>query len=152
MSRPTSRETYFNIKENGLLSRLRFQVYDIIYQHQPITISQMIRIAASEVTNTGSFTGRISELERMGLIYSVKEDECPVTGRNVIFWGTTDNLPAPLEKKPTKTEIIRDLEKQLAERDQEIVRLKHILRNLRDELEGQSLDIHAGHVGPTVGL
>jgi predicted transcriptional regulator len=108
-ARRTSIETYHAIKEEGLLSKLRFQVYDIIYKNQPITISEIIRRASREVTNTGSFTGRISELERMGVIESAYEGDCPITGRNVNFWVTTNELPKKLEKEKTKTEIIKEL-------------------------------------------
>jgi hypothetical protein len=88
-------------------------VYNIIYEHQPLTISEMIRYASNRVTNTGSFTGRISELQEMDLIYIHHEGPCPITGRNVIFWATTNNLPKKIERKMTKKEkvnfVLRDL-------------------------------------------
>jgi hypothetical protein len=115
MTRKTSIATFIKIKEEGLLSDLRFKVYEIIYKNQPITISQMIREASRSVTNTGSFTGRISELKKMDMIYEHHEGPCPVTGRNVIFWATTDSLPKKLEKEPTRTERKKLIIKMLRE-------------------------------------
>jgi hypothetical protein len=127
----TSLDTYNKIKNDGLISKLRFYVYDIIYNNGPITISQMIRIAAKDVTNTGSFTGRISELERMGLIYNHHVGACPVTGRDVIFWVTTNCLPRTYQKQETKTEIIKNLNKTIDE-----------LKNRIDELEIKNKQIN----------
>lgn len=128
--KPTSIETYHQIKDEGLLSKLRFYVYDIIYRNGPITISQMIRIASKDVTNTGSFTGRISELERMGLIGQHHIGPCPVTGREVIFWVTTDCLPKTYEKPETKSEIIKRLEKENKELQEKYMNLVEEFRAL----------------------
>lgn len=37
MARDTSREAYNKIKEMGLLSQRRWEVYDILYSHGPMT-------------------------------------------------------------------------------------------------------------------
>lgn len=100
MVRETSIETYNEIKRDGLLSMRRQQVYDVIYEHGPITISQILQHLVKYTRNTGSFTGRISELERMQAIRSIKEGTCPITGRNVNFWITTNNRPKEIKKKP----------------------------------------------------
>jgi len=141
-ARRTSVDIYETIKKDGLLSDLRFRVYDIIYLYQPITISEMIRKVSSTVTNTGSFTGRISELKDMGVIYEVKEGECPVTGRTVIFWGTTDMLPkkyvVPPSKKEKKKAIIgqlRDLYIGLPNKEIRLVlkdQLANIVKAIKD--------------------
>jgi len=111
--RHTQIEAYNKIKASGLLSERRFQVYDIIYKNQPITIANMIKIATSEIKilNTGSLTGRISELERAGVITPLRTGECPITGNNVFFWATTDELPVKVKKKITNSDKIKMIER-----------------------------------------
>lgn len=132
--KPTSIETYHRIKDEGLLSKLRFFVYNIIYMHGPITISQMIRLAAKDVTNTGSFTGRMSELERMGLIGQHHIGPCPVTGREVIFWVTTDCLPQDYQKPESKSDVIRRLEKEIELLKEENSNIQHKYMTIIDGL------------------
>ena len=70
MVRETSIETYYEIKNNNLLSKKRMEVYDIIYNNGPVNCRQIINIASKgQVTNTGAISGRLSELEERGVIY-----------------------------------------------------------------------------------
>lgn len=100
MIRETSVETYRLIKSQGLLSKMRMYVYDLIYEHQPINISQLILKAQNveAFVNTGSISGRISELVEAGVIYEKFTGACPITGHNTIFWATNDSLPNKIKK------------------------------------------------------
>tara|TARA_R110002126_G_scaffold13983_1_gene59503 strand:+ start:213 stop:680 length:468 start_codon:yes stop_codon:yes gene_type:complete len=99
----TSLEIYHKIKD-GLLPKRRFQVYDIIYKHGPLTLNQILTIAQREsrVLNTGAYSGRISELVEHGVIEDVGTTECPVSGNSAILWEATDKLPMPLKRKEKK--------------------------------------------------
>lgn len=95
MTRRTSIEAYNFIKDNGLLSKRRWQVYDILYQHGPLTGNQLIKIARREypMLNTGAFNTRLSELRDRQVVSEIKEVLCPISGHRVILWDVNDRLP-----------------------------------------------------------
>lgn len=97
--RGTSLAAYNAIKENGLLSARRFQVYEIIFKNGPVNCRQIIEIASKgNVTNTGAFSGRLSELEKLGVIAEHHTGPCPITGHETVFWIATEKLPVKWEK------------------------------------------------------
>ncbi len=100
MARQTSIDAYNQIKSEGLLSRRRFQVYEIVSLFGPMTISQAIISykKSHSVVNTGSVSTRFAELRNMGLLEELRTGKCPVTGRETIFWICTDQLPKKLVK------------------------------------------------------
>lgn len=105
--RATSLQAYAEIKEEGLLSKMRFYVYDMIYRHQPVNISQLIEIAkddGTQIINTGSISGRISELVDRGVIEEDHTAPCPMTGRNTVFWKITPRIPKEPKRKLTAYE------------------------------------------------
>lgn len=113
--RKTSINTYHRIVADGLLSKKRLQVYNIIYNKGPINCRGIIKVAANGcVTNTGAISGRLSELEERGVIYVAFEDICPDTGNNTMFYATTDNLPTDPPPRVTNKQIIAKLEKENA--------------------------------------
>lgn len=44
-------------------------------------------------------SGRFTEMLEMGVIQEVGERVCSITGRNVILWDVTDQLPKKKERK-----------------------------------------------------
>lgn len=96
MTRQTSIEAYNTIKENGLLSKRRWEVYQTLYEHGPL----------SQVETSFSLRGkldwginpRFSELKKMGLIIEVGKTIDPRTGQTVLLWDVTSNLPKKFEK------------------------------------------------------
>jgi hypothetical protein len=95
--RRTSIEAYQAILSEGLLSRLRWFVYDLLYHHGPMTGNQLIdRVKTRK--NTGAFNTRLSELRDLGVVYEVGEVKDPITGRQVILWDVTEKLPKKVEK------------------------------------------------------
>ena len=98
--RPTQVAAFKNIKENGLLSRMRFLVYQAIYwlqdDQQGVTSGELDRFISRQIaTWTRSPSPRLSELVRLGVIEEIGKRKCSVTGQTVIEYRTTDNLPNP---------------------------------------------------------
>lgn len=98
--RDTSIEAYNRIKDEGLLSERRLQVYEILFENGPLTGNQLIKIAQKQypMLNTGAFNTRLSELRNAGVVKELREIICPVTGYNVILWDVTSRLPIKVEK------------------------------------------------------
>lgn len=115
MVRRTSISTYHQIKNEGLLSRLRLIVYQDVFEHGPCTMMDTnLRLNKGTYSN-GSFTSRFSELRRLGVIVEVGTTKCKHTGRTAIIWDVTESLPKKLEKKETNKQKIKRLEMELFE-------------------------------------
>lgn len=102
MSRQTSIDVYHRIESEGLLSKRRFEVYALLYNHGPLTAAQVMKkyqTIYKPVLHSGSIATRLSELRNSGSAYEVKQDICPLTGNNVIFWDVTNKLPNKIVKK-----------------------------------------------------
>jgi hypothetical protein len=112
VTRDTSIEVYNQIKEEGLLSRLRFDVYDTLFRSGPLTQMETCRLLSS-FHQDRSIMPRFAEMEKMRVIASVGERDCGITGRRVMLWDVTSRLPEKLEKKETSTEKIRRLENEI---------------------------------------
>ena len=87
--RETSRDAYLYIKENGLLSRTRFKVYEWLYEHGPATARECFADTGLETHHSPRF----NELEDLGVVSRTGTRVCRVTGFNAIEWGITDKLP-----------------------------------------------------------
>jgi len=98
--RSTSREVYFKIKEDGLLSKRRLEVYEILYKHGPLTANEIVRIAKEKYPNANQtgFNARLSELKRMEAIIEVGEKQDAVSGHRCYLWDVTDKMPKALPK------------------------------------------------------
>ena len=107
----TSLDTYKKIKEEGLLSRKRFEVYNYIYKRKkPVTIKEAHNALGNGCAG-GTVTSRFSELESMGVIRVVGEDK---TGKNVQnLYSVTGSLPSKYEKPMSRSEkltmVVRSL-------------------------------------------
>ena len=113
MTRQTSIAAYHQIKEEGLLSKLRFKVYEIIVEFGPLTAQEAWHIYRKRYNAKGrdGITPRFSELERFGVIAENKKRPCSVTGRTCIEWIATDKLPIKPKKELTNIEKIKRLKK-----------------------------------------
>lgn len=147
MIQETSREAYNTIKANGLLSKRRFEVYEFIAQTGPCSINRLLSEKAWAGKNTGSLTGRISELRDMGVIAPWGEEVAP-TGHRVILWTITKNLPVRRPKSETKTRIIERLTKEnedfkalLAKQDKQLSELRLVRPTVQNEKIGSA---HSG--------
>jgi hypothetical protein len=101
--RQTSINCYNRIKSEGLLSKRRLEVYEAIYNSAPCTASEIFNVKHLKTNQSGRFT----ELRDLGVIYEKGERRCRVTGRNVIEWDLTDELPTNI-KTPTKKDRVNN--------------------------------------------
>ena len=109
--RQTSLSTYHQIKDEGLLSKLRMQVYSYVFHHGPCTAKQVAMGIMGEYKMGGTVSSRFSELERLGVIASAGTVVCPETNRMVTLWDVTKNLPEEPKKKLTNVDKIKRLKK-----------------------------------------
>lgn len=104
LTRETSKEAYTKIKDSGLLSKRKWQVYDHVFVHGPVIARDVWKKIAPE-TSTGSICTRLSELREMGVVKEVGTKVDQATGMTVIEWDVTANLPRKLQKKKTVEDI-----------------------------------------------
>lgn len=111
--RQTSIETYNTIRDSGLLSKRRFEVYQALYLYGPMTANDLVRHQKEQNPNANQtgWNARFSELERMGVIKEVGTKKDEVSGNECVTWDVTDALPGKLEKLDRKK-----LKKQLIEK------------------------------------
>ena len=93
MVRETSIDCYNKIKSKGLLSKIRFQVYEAIYKCAPCTSSEAMKGILNSTNVLSQSRARFTELRDLGVIYEKSIRKCKITGRNVIEWDLTDKLP-----------------------------------------------------------
>ena len=98
-TRQTSINCYNQIKAQGLLSKIRFEVYEAICNSAPCTSSEAMRGRLNSTSVLSQSRARFTELRELGVIYEKGIKKCTVTGRNVIEWDLTDRLP--IDKKAT---------------------------------------------------
>jgi hypothetical protein len=84
--RETSRRTYRALIESGALDGMRGDVWAWLFRHGPATRNE-VAIGIDGVPNDTST--RLKELVDMGNAREVGEDNCHVTGRNVILYDVT---------------------------------------------------------------
>ena len=108
MARETSINAYNHIKENNLLGKLQFKVYQTLYYHGPLTGNEM-RIVLDHDGNSGVYTTRLSELERMGAIKALEKRVCSATGHKALEWDVTSHIPKSKVKAITKKQKINTI-------------------------------------------
>ena len=106
MARKTSIDVYHQIKKEGLLSAMRFKVYEALVNiGKPSTAREIfatMNLLKMEPT-------RLTELRDLGVIYEKGVRSCEITDRNVIEYDLTDNLPDMdgLKKKCVKPKNLK---------------------------------------------
>lgn len=100
MTRRTSVAAFDEIKESGLLSERRFQVYEALFNHGPCTANELRKYLSTSMPNNINLNivTRLGELRDMGVAYEVRERPCRMTGMTVIEWDVTERLPRKLVK------------------------------------------------------
>jgi len=105
--RRTSIETYREIRDSGLLSRIRLLVLEEIANiDQPFT-AKMVEKRMNTFHNIRGSWKTLSYLRDVGVIEEIGETKCPISGRNVIQWQMTGELPVT----PTRELKPRNLNK-----------------------------------------
>jgi hypothetical protein len=115
-TRQTSIDCYNEIKEEGLLSTMRFKVYEAILNNAPCTSAEVLSTMLSKNSAITSSRARFTELRELGVIYEVQNRKCTITGRTSIEWDLTDRLPVNVKKtNKTKNQKVNDALNSLRE-------------------------------------
>lgn len=97
MTRQTSKDAYKAIQ--GIIGGLQWEVYDFLYQYGPATQMEACRkMPGATFKQDRSYMPRFAELEKMGVIQTTGIRICQVTGREVMEWDVTSNLPNKIKK------------------------------------------------------
>lgn len=100
----TSRKAAFEyIEANGLLSRRRFQIYQTVWLHGPLTAQETFKRLKIDTNQSGRFT----ELRDLGVIREHDRARCSVTNFEVTRWVTTDRRPLTREELMAKKSTTR---------------------------------------------
>lgn len=91
-----SREAYRIIKENGLLKKMNWEIYDYLFRHGPHTTRELT--VALGIRDNGTTSGRITHLKDLGVVTEYQYKICETTGMEVSLWGVTAVVPAKKEK------------------------------------------------------
>lgn len=114
--RQTSINCYNQIKAQGLLSKLRLRTLNAMLYSAPCTAGELqIYIDKNEIKVKHAWK-LLSQLRDLGVVYEKDERKCNVTGRVVIEWDLTDNLPIkPTTTSNTKKQRVEDTVNALRE-------------------------------------
>ncbi len=116
-TRDTSREAYFKLRDSGVLSERRWEVYELVYLHGPATSAELLERRIRGMRALTQSRARFTELRDMGLLRELEPRTCKVTGHRAIVWEVTDESePRPIkrDKGPTKAELQERIDRALA--------------------------------------
>lgn len=128
MTRDTSIAVYQQIEAEGLLSRMRWEVYHALFYHGPATAGELVKHCHCR---HAAVNARLTELRQMGVARETSERECRETGRTVIEFDVTAHLPSDYTPPPSKRELLL---KRFAELEAENRLLTVRVKFLRDLL------------------
>lgn len=125
MVRETSAQAYKEIKENGLLSVKRMEVYETIYLNGKMTSAEAYMVMNRDKPKSSLISqsrARFTELRDMGCLSECGTKTCSVTSKKAIVWEVTNNLPKDLpktlsskQKKEEVLKLITELAEELTE-------------------------------------
>lgn len=118
-ARQTSIDCYNQIKAEGMLSKRRLQVYEILLENGALTGTEVAILFKQKFASSSHSEGirnRLTELFDRGVIYEKGIVVCKTTGRKVTLFDLTDNLPKDIKSKPSrKQEKVNNALKALKE-------------------------------------
>jgi len=93
--RETSLLIYEEIRTKGLLSKMRWTVYECLFRHGPMTGAELNERLTPPTARSRqpNFSKRLSELERRGLAQRVGRATCGTTGHEAELWDVTTGMP-----------------------------------------------------------
>ena len=125
--RTTSLKVYDDIRVGGLLSRMRWAVYNHLFRCGPLTGAELDEQLRGAKGGRGHYHKRLSELRDIGVARELDARLCAVTGHHAIAWDVTANMPSKAVPKPRETlDSVR--------RDRDLLRREN--RRLRSLLDG----------------
>jgi hypothetical protein len=89
----TSEEAYRQIRDEGLLSKTRFLVYEYLRFNGPATGQEINDCLSGTSGGVKGYHKRLSELRDLGVVEEYAIRKCRVTGRQAIAWRVTDAIP-----------------------------------------------------------
>ena len=114
--RETSINCYNQIKAQGLLSKLRLRTLNAMLYSAPCTAGELQGYIEKNEIKVKHAWKLLSQLRDLGVVYEKTERKCNVTGRVVIEWDLTDNLPiTPTTNPNTKKQRVEDTVNALRE-------------------------------------
>lgn len=96
--RRTSLEAFQRIRENGLLSKTRWTVYELLYREGPLTGHEVDARLANGSNRNPCYHQRLSELRDRAVVMEIGERKCSITGHRAIIWDVTEFLPREIPK------------------------------------------------------
>lgn len=109
MTRKTSNDVYFEIMNNGLLSKMREEVYECLFNYGPMTGAEVSVLVKKKGGVSETVRNRLTELREMDAVDELGTTLCPITGRKVILWVTSGRKPRPLARKKTKRSKVEEI-------------------------------------------
>jgi len=106
-TRKTSKEAYRNLIDSGVLAEKNSIVYKHLFLNGATTQKKTERFFNDR---TYTLRPRFAQLEKMGLIEAIGEEECSETGRKNTLWDVTSRVqPLELNKtSKTKKDRVKD--------------------------------------------
>lgn len=91
--RETSLAAYEKIRDTGVLSQMRWKVYDYLFHHGPLTAGEVTKALKRPDEVHPSYHRRLDELGELGCAKRIRTRPCGVTGEEVYEWDVTGALP-----------------------------------------------------------
>jgi len=108
MVRDTSLSAYKQIKEQGLLSERRLQVYSDLFRYGPCTANELYLKMDRKVKSTqANIHPRLGELRESGVVNEITQRQCDVTNRMAIVWDVNSKLPIKPKRELSSKQKIK---------------------------------------------
>ena len=124
----TSAAVYRQIKQGGLLSKMRWRVFEQLYSIEDMrrVVNKPPGVTAAEVAATfppsrggrgmaGNVHARLGELVDWGAVQKLSPRLCQITGREVTTYATSGKLPRRPPSAPKKAALTPRLRRVLKE-------------------------------------
>jgi predicted transcriptional regulator len=89
-TRTTSAEVYKELVQKKVLPTMRREIYEWLYNHGPATRNE---IAMSIHMIPNNCSTRLKEMIGLGVVLECGEAKCNVTGKQVLLYDVTANMP-----------------------------------------------------------
>lgn len=102
--RETSLEVFKRIKDNGLLSQRRLEVYSGLFEYGPCTANELFKkMRGVSQVSQANIQPRLNELVNVGVAREVETRDCAITGNRVLVYDVTAGLPAKFDRSPRRS-------------------------------------------------
>lgn len=105
VTRYQSIEVYRRIEAEGLLSKRRLELYQLLYEYGPCSSSELFEHYKGRYKPQFSYNAnvhsRLNEMREQGAVFEVQPDYvCKIKGNHVILWDVTDKIPVKFKREP----------------------------------------------------